>query len=341
MAVDAALKSLGSLIERVSELDVQVPDDGGVVEVATGLAPSMAELLQEGITQLQWVERLYETAAPEEAGVPDSLLEIGELISAEMAVREVGDLAFLARNELATCRRDLQISQREGDVLKLASACETSLRRLRRILVSIESAVYEYEGREPPMRILPDLKISLQVRNLYGRLRREILARGSATSGRMEDHLLAVASRLGELRDLNIYPFLRFDDRIQIRDLLERIADWLREGSEADQNGQRLWQDLLGFAELLKQVNHRQELREHDRQVILDACAELFEGEEERDQVTQELFSRLELLLGLDDRLDRQILARALWPADRWRPPLTRLRRQLALESQGRSPDSR
>lgn len=340
MVSAAICHSLGKLIERVAELDVAVPDDSEVVEVATQLAPLMAGLLQEGISQLQVVERLYETAASEEPGVPDSLSEIGELISAEMAVREVGDLAFLACTELATCRRELEDAQRGGDVLKLASACETSLRRLRRTMVSIESAVYEYEGQEPPMRALPDLEVSLQVRSLYGRLRREILARGSATSGRLEDHLRAVAERLRDLRDLEVYPFLRFDDRIQIRDLLQRIAGWLREGSEDSQTGQRLWQDLVGFAELLKQVNHRQELREHDRVLVGEACHILFEGDETPEQVPLDLFARLELLLGLDERLDRQLLARARWPVDRWRSPLERLRQHLAVETKGHSPDS-
>ncbi len=90
-----------------------------------------------------------------------------------------------------------------------------------------------------------------------------------------------------------------------------------------------MWSDLVAFARLLAQVNHRQELREHDRLAVGGLYRRFFEGGEEPEQLTPEILSLLEPLLGRDDELDEIVLHPGRHGASELRPLLERLRKEL------------
>jgi len=283
------------------------------------------------------VEELYDPAKSPLALVDSqlsSLQDIGLLISSEIASGEIRDLAFFARNELRSALDNLLAAADREHMAPIASHCEGGLRRLRKALVSIESAIYEYEGLEPPPEILVDLDVSLQTRQLFASLRREV-ARRRAETAPLEERLRAVAHRLVALRELRIYPFLRFDDRVQLRQLLGRILDWLNSDDRSTAAGRAVWEDLENFAGLLTQVNHRQELRQHDRTIVQRAHRALFRGPSCPEEVPADVLTELWELVGLDDALDELILNRRVRPASSWRPALERLRRSFQVSEGG------
>ena len=134
--------------------------------------------------------------------------------------------------------------------------------------------------------------------------------------------------RIVAFRELSVYPLLRVEDRVTLRRLLKRILDWLNSADQVPAAGERLWQDLAAFAELLVQVSHRQELQDHDLELINRAHRTLFPYGQPTPDIPEALRSELQTLLGLDTELDALIVGSDSDPVS-WKPTLQRLRQQL------------
>lgn len=324
----ALVDRLDWIIQEIEAVDLRVPEDSALIGLATDQVPKVTRLLREGLAFLTEIEKRYDPgdldAESSERSGFDSLQAIGQLISAETAGREVADLAFFAQADLRASLEILIGSTTRNNILLIASNCEAGLRRLRKALVSVELALCEYEGLAAPAREWHDVELSLQIRKLYGNLRRE-LATQEGDGRLLEDRLRAILYRLLAFREQRIYPFLRVDDRVALRDLLSRIVDWLNSSERAVIAGRRLWEDLAGFAQLLAHVSNRQELREHDSVLVRSTYHLLFQGTKTRKNVPEGLLEEMEALFGLDDELDQLILRRITSPVELWRPPLERL----------------
>ena len=319
---------LTRLVAEVEGADVRVPEDSALISLAADLVPKITHLLREGIDLLVDVESSYGSARRAGDEDPDSLSQIGLQISAEFAARDLNDMAFFARSDLKNALEVLISSAtHKHNQMTLASNCESGLRRLRKALISVESAIYEFEGEAPPERHWFDVEVSLQIRKLYWNLRRETVGRGSGKP--TEARLRAVLYRILAFRELSVYPFLRVDDRVHLRRLLKRILDWLNGDEQGETEARRLWQDLASFAEILVQVSHRQELRDHDLRLVARAYRTLFPLGARRRTVPEDLLCEMQALLGLDDELDRLILGGAPRPVEVWREPLKRLQASL------------
>ena len=323
------LQKLSVLVSRVDEAEFHVSEETERISLATDYVPKVSQLLEEASQLLHEVQDWYDSddalnVAPQDNTNLDSLSDIGALISSELAARNVADLAFVARGGLRSCREELRAAANQRDFFQIASACDTGMRRLRKALVSVESSAAEFEGVAVPRRHLADLEISLEIRKLYGELNRELVAEGPPPDGELEASLDAIAQRLVELRKLDLYPLLRIGDRVEMRRLYKRILDWLQQPQPDLIEGHRLWQDVSGFAHLLLQINHREELREHDRLMVAQAWHVLFA--KRAAQVPPELLQELQRMLGRDEELDQLILHPERSRVEDWRLPLERLR---------------
>lgn len=344
VAFDDLAARFDRLIEQVESADVRVPEDSALISLASDLVPKVTRLLRRGIELLVEIEERY-LAEPgpsggDASGAADSfetldplasLSSIGAQISAEFAVRDLNNVAFFARTDLRSALDGLIASATQNrDQLTLASNCEAGLRRLRKALVSVESALHEFESREPPVRHWFDLEVSLQIRRLYWNLRRETGAgpEEERKERPIEARLRSILYRVLAFRELSIYPFLRVDDRVHLRRLLKRILDWLNGDEQDPQVARRLWQDLAGFAELLVQVSHRQELQDHDRRLLHRAYHALFPGGVAVEKIPGRLLGDMQSLLGLSPELDELLEARTA-DVELWRAPIERLRATL------------
>lgn len=331
MNFDDIAQRIDKILNQVDSADVRVPEDSALISLAKDLVPTVQALLEEGLVLMDNIDEVYSPdrlMAPSEDD-PFSLKGIGFMISSVFAARDLTDLAFFARTELRECLEILQatVSRGKADIENIASACEASTRRLRKALISVESAMYEFEELEAPIRKWFDVEVSLQIRKLYWNLRRETL--GKPTEDKLlAERLRSIVYRLVAFRELSVYPFLRIDDRIQLRTLLKRILEWLNSTERDDEEGERLWQDLVGFAEILVQVSQRQELQEHDRELIARALNLLFRRQPPPREVPDALLDELESLLGLDEKLDHLITLRNT-QVDLWRRPLLKAREAL------------
>lgn len=327
---DKLTKRFERQLQQVAKLDVRVPEDSALIGLAADLVPKVTRLLRDGIDLVQATETFYDPthAHVEKPAGADTLMHIGMLISSELAARDLVDVAYFARRELEGVLKVLEgAATGRGGELTLASSCESGLRCLRKALVCVESAIFEFEECEAPKRQWFDVELSLQIRKLYWNLRRETES-ASEDEEDPERRLRRVLYRIVAFRELSVYPFLRVEDRVHLRDLLKRILDWLRGSRQDPVDARRLWQDLSAFTGLLVQVSHRQELQDYDRDLLRRVHAQLFRRPERPQDVPAEVFSQLEKLLGLDQELDDLIVNRILF-VEAWRDPLERLRRHL------------
>jgi hypothetical protein len=328
------LDRLGAFVAGLEGIDFRLPEDEVSVVQGAQFAPRLAATLDQAVEILREVEAYYQGERESRGAVmddADTLADIGQLISWEIAGQEITDLLFVARNELRIARQDVTTALGQEDILRLASSCDSGLRTLKRTLFSVESMLFDYEGLEPPRRRWIDLEVSLQSRRLYGQLRRHILS-GPRPEDRpvLEQRLREVAVRLGALRDLEIYPLLRFDDRVLFRDLRHRIEEWLGAAHRDLWSGSRLWQDIHGITELLKAINFRQELREHDRRAVRRVYQRLCEAGAPPFEAAWGPIHELAPLLGLDDELDDLLLRSEPCDTGVWRTALGRLLESLS-----------
>jgi len=319
------------LVARIDSADVRVPEDSALIGLAADLVPAITRLLRGGIDLLTDVEAAYAPPEDEPSEIPESLRQIGLQISMEYASRDLNDVAFFARTDLRSAHEQLiSIATRKGHMMALATHCESSLRRLHKALISVESALFEFEGREPPRRQWFDLEVSLQICKLYWNLRRETGGYTVDPSKPLDVRLRSVLYRIVAFRELSVYPLLRVEDRVSLRRLSKGILDWLNGDERRPAVAHRLWQDLTAFADILVHVSHRQELQEHDFSMIARAYRTLFGDGAPAASVPASLIAEMHALLGLDDKLDKLIMQGSEGAVEAWRRPMQRLQRGLS-----------
>ncbi len=343
MVKEELLQRLEVLAEKTQGVAFIVPEDTGYFSIDDEMVQQVRRLLSNTIDLLRELTDFYdaESAAHDKDEVPadegDFLKEIGAQISSELAAREVSGLTFVARGQLIEMQEALASALEHKMVWAVASHADSSLRHVGKALIAVESAIREYEGLEAIDRRWTDLKDSLETRRLYGQFRRAILRGGEPRAhAEITSRLNSAATRIAILRDLEFYPFLRIDDRLTIRRLQKRIAAWLSGDDDgSDEAGQRLWEDLISFARLLTKVNDREELHEHDRQVVTAMCRMLLDPQRPVTRLTESQLKELARLEGRDEELDRLIRQAGQHTVEDLRTPLERLRHQLQRPFEG------
>lgn len=335
MSKQDLLERVEALIDQTQRVDFQVPEDTGQFPIDSHLVRQVRRLMHRTGELLAEIMAIYEAEEEGEddaAAGPDAeaLKEIGARISIRIAAQEITGMAFVSRGRILEMTDGLDRAIEQRELWKVASRADGGLRAAGRALIAIEAAIREYEGMPARYRCWQSIDDALEIRRLYGQFRRAILGRGTPRGEELRARLRSAANRIAILRKLDIYPFMRIDDRLEIRRLQKRILAWLAgfdDGTE--EAGARLWQDLESFARLLAQINHREELREHDRLAVNGVYRRLFESPTIATRITAEHLAILEPLLGRDDELDQLILHPSEHHVNDLKAPLERLRKLL------------
>ena len=307
MSGQQLLDRLHNLTEKARQASTVIPDETGRFSVEDDLVRTTRSLIGEAVDLLRDLASHYDAlGGPEEEAAPmadgETLEGIGAQISTELAAREVADLAFISRNQLSEEQENLEKAIRDKQLWAVASYASSGLRRAGKALVALNTAVSEVEGAAGPSKPWVDLEDSLATRRVYGQFRRGVLRH--ADDDDLGHRLKTAAQRIAILRKLEIYPFLRIDDRVAIKQLSRRIQAWMDAGGSDTEGGARLWQDLVSFARLLAKVNEREELREHDRRQVHLLKKHLFEGPAPVNRLSSTQLEDLARLEGLDDTID-------------------------------------
>jgi hypothetical protein len=279
-------------------------EDGGSAEIAQRLSPTVMQLLERGCAVMSTIAERYESSADlasVERELDDDIFAPRPEIARSPAAL-LGDIAFMASAEMRQHLQRLQAHHSDGDVQEMISDCGSSLRAIQKSLYAVEPRICELEKLA---RFLPShLDTSLRVRRHYRKLWHFAVVTGDVTGSGVRAALRGAGTRISILAGSDIYSLLREDDRFYIRELQLRILDWLRDGTD-DVAGVRIWQDFALFVEILRQVNLREELVTHDRDVMFAVADKVADRGEE---ALPEALEALRSILGINDALDEVIL---------------------------------
>jgi hypothetical protein len=315
------------LFSETERIGIRRFEESDSAELVAQLTPSVLALIERACDILRILLERYESeedaldAAMEAEGIPE-----GEILQLRSAPRPpaavIGDLSFVAIAELRQHLHRLQAHRPSSERKEILSDCGSALRAIRKSLYAIEPLLCAVE--RTPRLLPPRLGTSLEVRRQYHKLWSFVASTVDVDSSTVRSSLRGAGTRIAMLSGCEIFHHLREDDRFRIRELQGRILEWLRDGDD-EVAAVQLWQDFALFVEMLRQVNLREELLEHDRKVLRAATAALAErGEEAVSEVCQ----MLAMIAGVDDALDQ--LVRRGPRAAQLAVELARLRAQLS-----------
>ncbi len=336
MEVAPLLDQIGLIIERHQGRRVVVPFDTGIFSLDKDVLEQVGTLLEGSSVLMSAALDHYDQLCAESDGdALDRLSQMPAATSSEVAAQQIASVAFVGNAQVRELGEELQRAKIDSNHWRQAALSDTAVRETVRALIALESAMLEYEGLPQKERQWAELEDSLEIRLLYTQLRRTVIEGGEPRDREeLVRRLRKSARRIAILRDLKIYPFLRISDRLEIRGLQKRIMAWLERADSDRQSGLRLWQDLASFSRLLRQINRREEVREHDRRTVLETYRMLFGAFEQPTKMPAATRQRLESLAGRDDQLDSLLRLREALTPDLLRTVLERLK----VEVQGSHP---
>jgi hypothetical protein len=219
------------------------------------------------------------------------------------SVQSVEDVAFLVQLELRQRAERLARIGAGATVLVVIGEHDSVLRRIHKGLGAIDCAIAKAAAIAPRLDFSSQLSDSLLVRDCYAKFRARVLSDGTTPApSELYARMRAAGTSIAVLVGWSAYPLLRVRDRLQLRELQQRILAWLRPERRDDHTaGLRLWQDLIAFVDMLNQVSRRQELVEHDAALVRELLARLRGATGPVDEATLGAARRLH---GLDDALD-------------------------------------
>lgn len=328
-------QSMLALVERVREIDVGTFETATREVLFTELQPRTTSLLAQANHLVRSV--LDACEVPEEAlGGPDPAMDFELAIDAVIehspsSSSRIADVAYMAQVELRQRAARLDGLAWDETTILIAE-CDGALRRVTKALCAIDRAMARASDTPAYLDFLSELELSLRVRRCYARFRSRVLAGGGEVTG--PDDVLAALRRTGTeiavVVGLPLYPSLRLNDRLQLRGLQQRILAWIRTRDLGV--GLSIWRDVSAFVAILRHVDRRQELFEHDARVVLTAVESLAR----HGMITDRCFQELARLDGRDDDIDA-LLAEGSRDVEVWAPLLERLAREIG----NRSPSSR
>ena len=311
------LQQVSKLVELGSSLKIIVPEDTGLFKLDKSLVEGTRRLIDETSKVLLDVTDTFEQSPPA-AGAKSTL-----------SPQEVADLAFVCRSELKELAREFEAAATDGSLWKIAAANDRVVSRAVRALIPIESTMREYAGMTSMHRQWFDLDDALEIRRQFASFWIELRKDGEPTAENVDTLLTHITRLIAVLRRDPIYPYLRIDDRLEIRAVQKRIFAYLEDSSTASLDGIRLFQDAIGFFDLLLHSHRRDELLENDRFLVDSIFREVFDYGDTPDVLPEDSFEDLQSFVAMDPELDALILKGEPSSAEAFREPLKRIRKHL------------
>lgn len=315
------LAAISDQVDRGSELKIVIPEDTGMFKLDKALIENTRKLIQETGDALLNVIDAFEVSPP----APGSYTTLSP--------QEVADLAFVCRAELRELSKAFEASVEDGSLWKIAAAHDAVISRAVRALIPIESTLREYGGLPSLLRQWFDLDDALEIRRQFAGFWIVMKKDGEPKGAKVKEVLLEITKMIAVLRRDPIYPYLRIDDRLEIRSVQKRIFGFVEDkDADPDVDGLRIYQDVIGFFDLLLHRHRREELVENDRFLVDSIIREVFEYEKP-EIFPEDSFDDIQNFVSMDPELDELILQGVVkgepGPSEPYHEPLKRIRAQL------------
>lgn len=304
--------AMAELAARAAAVDIRAFERLDRQRIDEELHPFTTRILAEAIALLDKILAACEhgdggQSGDEDLGELARVLDLGaETASSHEAVEE---LAFVAQLELRQRQTRVSHAQRGSDLLNRLVEHESALRRIERALGALDHAIARFEHVPSLLDHTPLLQTSLAVRRAYARFALVVANAGPPTTTELRPRLRQLGTQIAVMIGWDIYPSLRVQDRLVLRQLQDRVLAWMRSPDADPADGVRIWSDLASCVEMFQQVRNRQELREHDQVTVVALTAQL-ERLPADEPLPAETWARLQTLIGVDPGCDPTLLER-------------------------------
>lgn len=275
------------------EREIAVPLSDAIAGAIASLSRLEDQLDGKDVESVVWNDVLEPTldgAAP----------SIGQMLSDELW-QHVTDVCFTARGELRRAERPIRhVEAPHEDRL---AACEAAHRKLRRALAAVLSALGRARNRTFPelAEMSAAAETAAAVRRMYAKFRRSLPPCDPGMPSSVRRALRYSAVSLAVMVGNSDFGDARTPDRVLILNLQRRILRWARDGA-SDADGVRLYMDIVTAADLLRSINHRQELAVHDQHMLREAIRAL--TDDDPAAAIAAALPALRAIAGRDDALD-------------------------------------
>lgn len=290
------LRALSDAAARLTVLDAQWR--AAEESTAATLDVDVAHLVRTVLEGLAELERAVGSSGDDFADdEPQTWVGFRPPVPAQASRLE--DVCFVAGFEL---NRALRALESAAGLEARSIATESALRKLKRVLRAVMESAQQVGASTPlvaePLRrrLEAELEGALLVRRLYVTFRRSLRRPENESRDAVLTALRYAAGGLATIAASPHYQAVRMSDRALLRRQRDRLLDWAHAGKPT-MAGLQLLEDIFTCADLLKDINRRQELRAHDVALIRELV-----GDTARDR--EEWLLKLDRLLGLDDTLD-------------------------------------
>ncbi len=223
----------------------------------------------------------------------------------KVSLKDLRATCSMLIDELSRARERLEAArwQRTKPALltEANEARRTAEKALRTALLAVASAVDSPSARRFLAEESAELSEALCVRDLLFGLRRDL---GNLTAQASELSPEAVRDRMSRasdcLRALSyspLFPQLRFVDRYPLQQFQQRLDHWLHDARGQLDQARQILSDLGTFAQLLAQINHREVLVQHDRQLARFCLDNLRDLRATLDFAKEHAWPRLKVVL--------------------------------------------
>ena len=312
------LAAVSKQVDQGSSLKIVVSEDTGMFKLDKALIDNTKALIRETSEALLNVIDTFEVSPPAAGS------------SSTLSPQEVADLAFVCRAELKELDKGFDAAVADGSLWKIAAANDAVVSRAVRALIPIETTLREYGGLPSILRQWFDLDDALEIRLQFANFWIAMKKDGEPTPETLDPLLLQITRMIGMLRRDPIYPYLRIDDRLEIRAVQKRIFGYIEDKSATpEKDGMHIYQDVSGFFDLLLHRHRREELVENDRFLVDSIIREVFDFGTPPEIFPEDSFEDLHSFVSMDPELDQLLLVGSPGPAEAFHEPLKRIRNQL------------
>ena len=257
-----------------------------------GQAAGVVDFLDDAGQLLDSISQYYVEASTDASSVVATGEE--ETVEAQLAT-----LATITREQIAETKSSLELGAR--NIRDIAGVIEAILHHVVGGLQVLETSMRE-SGNLPARAESSHRREQAQtVRGHYLELLRATGSGDPPGDEELFDRLSAAESRLEALGDVHVPEIVRLDQRLELRDLLRRLRNWL-EGTQEPSKGQALWRELSAYVHLAHQINLNPELLESDC-LTLKAAAQSLRSLGDQDPVPRRVLEQLLPLAGRDPQL--------------------------------------
>ncbi|MBL8151441.1 MAG: hypothetical protein JNN15_16070, partial [Blastocatellia bacterium] len=215
------------------------------------------------------------------------------------------DLVWVARWEMKERVENIQRAKAQSDRCLLLFESDEALRGLFKSVTAVGVGICQQENLTPQSCISNEAKdsldLSIKTRRAYTIFQRNVLHLRDETD--VYKNLRKVSKAIAILRGKNVFDQLRFFDRALLKSLQSKTIEWLGKADRDPLTGAMLWQDAVGFAELLGEINKRSELVEHDLSVLQNCYTILTSLVV--SLIPEEIVSQLQTVFGRHPELDQ------------------------------------